>query len=66
MVYHFAIKLKKDNIESIVNKFGFRNTLYVEKFIINFEMNYYISQRIDCLLRGGCVCRFIQRCVCDD
>ena len=53
MVYHFTTELKKYNIESIANKFGFTNPLYVEKFIMDFEMNYHISQKIDCLLRGG-------------
>lgn len=53
MTYHFATELEKDNIEKITNKFGFTNPLYVEKFIMDFEMNYHISQKIDCLLRGG-------------
>ncbi len=53
MTYHFSTELEKDNIERIANKFNFTNPLYVEKFIMDFEMNYHISQRIDCLLRGG-------------
>jgi len=53
MTYHFANELKKNNIESIAKKFGFANPLYVEKFIMDFEMNYHISQEIDCILRGG-------------
>ena len=53
MTYHFSTELEKDNIKTIANKFDFKNPSYVEKFIMDFEMYYYISQRIDCLLRGG-------------
>ena len=53
MVYHFVNELEKNNIEKIATKFHFGNPLYVEKFIMDFEMNYHISQEINSVLRGG-------------
>ncbi len=52
-MYHFNDELQQDNIESIATKIGFANATYVEKFIMDFEMNYHISQEIDSILRGG-------------
>lgn len=53
MVYHFTNELQKNNIENIATKFNFANPIYVEKFIMDFEMNFHISQEINSVLRGG-------------
>ena len=39
MVLHFTNQLDKNNIENIARKSNFSNPVYVEKFIMNFEMN---------------------------
>ena len=53
MAYHFVNELEKNNIESIATSFNFKNPKYVEKFIMDFEMNYHISQQVDSVIRGG-------------
>ena len=53
MAVHFDDALDKDNIAAISSKFGFSNHAYIEKFIMDFKINYHISQKINCFLRGG-------------
>ena len=53
MRLHFGDHLGKDGVQAIARELGFTNLPYVEKFIMDFEMNYHISKRMDCVLRGG-------------
>ena len=52
-MYHFTDELQQNNIERITSKCNFVNPMYVEKFIMDFEINYHISKEIDSVLRGG-------------
>ncbi|MCE2507178.1 MAG: nucleotidyl transferase AbiEii/AbiGii toxin family protein [Nitrosopumilaceae archaeon] len=52
-MYHFNDELQKNNIKKITSKLHFHNPKYVEKFIMDFEINYHISQKINSILRGG-------------
>lgn len=53
MTFHFANHLNEDSINSIATKFGFRNKQYVERFIMDFEMQYRIIKEMECITRGG-------------
>lgn len=53
MPLHFSDALKFENIEAIAKKYKFSKYDYVEKFIMDFEIQYQISQKLDCVIRGG-------------
>lgn len=53
MTFHFSPHLNPVSIESIKNQFGFPNRIPIERFIMDFEMQYHISQKLDCITRGG-------------
>lgn len=53
MTLYLSKALNKDHIESIKTTFGFTNHQIIEKFIMDFEMQYQIAQELDCVTRGG-------------
>lgn len=53
MPLHFSDALKFESIEAIAKKYQFGRYDYVEKFIMDFEMQYQILQKLDCVTRGG-------------
>ena len=53
MVLHFNNYLTSDKIHSIANKFKFTDPVYLEKFIMDFEMGFHIVNKMECILRGG-------------
>ena len=53
MTLHFSDALKFESIEAIAKKYQFGRYDYVEKFIMDFEMQYQILQKLDCVTRGG-------------
>lgn len=45
--------LDKDSITSIAKTFGFPEKKSVEKFVMDFELQSHIAERLDCVVRGG-------------
>lgn len=43
----------KDTIERIASEYEFRRKEYVEKLVVDFEIQRRISQEMDCTVRGG-------------
>ena len=53
MALHFSSLLTPTNIRDIAEKYGYSKPEYVEKFIMDFEMQYQILQKLPCTTRGG-------------
>jgi len=53
MALHFSDALEKSNVEGIADKFKFANSVNVEKFMMDFEMDYHINDKMSCITRGG-------------
>lgn len=53
MTFRYSDYLNSDRISTIANDYGFSAPLNLEKFIMDFELQYQISQRLNCVLRGG-------------
>lgn len=53
MTLYLSKYLTKENIDNIKKNFGFTNPQIIEKFIMDFEMQYQISQKLECITRGG-------------
>ena len=51
---HFVDILNKDSIEGIARTLGFKDSLSVEQFIMDFEILYHIRKVLpDCVVKGG-------------
>ncbi len=53
MVLHFSKYLVADTINSIATQYGFAVPANVEKFIMDFEMQYQVMQKLECVTHGG-------------
>lgn len=53
MTLYLSKYLTRDHIDSIKSNFGFTNPQIIEKFVMDFEMQYQISQEMYCVTRGG-------------
>lgn len=53
MAFHFDDHLRKNSIKSTAQKYNFKRINYVEKFILDFEINYHISKQLESIVRGG-------------
>lgn len=43
-----------ESLEQVAQKYGFRNTIGVEKYIMNFEIFFHMSKTLpNCILKGG-------------
>ena len=45
--------LGESSVNSISENYGFRERSSVEKFVMDFEMQSHISEKLDCVVRGG-------------
>ncbi len=51
---HYRDILNEDKINSIARNYGFKYPLYVEKFIMNFEVFSHVREMMpDCVVKGG-------------
>lgn len=50
---HFSDELEPANINRIADLFNFSDRSYVERFIMDFEIYYYVSAQFASILRGG-------------
>jgi hypothetical protein len=51
---HFQKYLTRDKINEIREKYGFRENLPLEQFIMDFEALYHIQKKLpDCVVKGG-------------
>jgi len=53
MTLHFEKVLEQTRINEIAEDYGFNIPENIEKFIMDFEMYYHISQEMECIIRGG-------------
>jgi len=53
MSLHFSKYLVADTINSIATQYGFAVPANVEKFIMDFEMQYQVMQELECITHGG-------------
>lgn len=53
MTLHFSKYLVPDKINSIATKYRFAFPSNIEKFIMDFEMQYQVLQKLECITRGG-------------
>lgn len=53
MTLHFDNILDQNNIRVIAQSYGFSTPPNLEKFIMDFELYYHISQKMECIMRGG-------------
>lgn len=53
MALHFSDALEESNVEAITDKFKFVNSVNIEKFMMDFEMDYHINNKMRCTTRGG-------------
>ncbi|RNJ80140.1 MAG: hypothetical protein D9C04_02570 [Nitrosopumilus sp. B06] len=52
--FHFKNHLKKENIDQTVAKFGFKNSVIVEKLFMDFEILFHIQKLLpDGIVKGG-------------
>lgn len=52
-MYHFSDELKPDYIKHIADTLHLTNHVYIEKYIMDFEIYYYLSAQLASILRGG-------------
>ncbi len=51
---HYRDILNEDKINSIARNYGFKYPIYVEKFIMNFEVFSHVREMMpDCVVKGG-------------
>jgi len=50
---HLSDYLTQDSIKGNASSFGFAESTFLEKFIMDFELYFHISQKMDCFTRGG-------------
>ena len=53
MTLHLSEYLTRQHVDSVKANFGFANSSIIEKFIMDFEMQYQISRELECITRGG-------------
>ena len=53
MTLYLSEYLTQQHIDSVKANFGYTNSGIIEKFIMDFEMQYQISKKLKCITRGG-------------